>query len=247
MADGRLKGKAILVTGAASGIGRATALRLGAEGAELALADRDLNGAEATAQEIVALGGKAAAIQFEAADGASCRRMVDQAVATLGRLNVVANIAGVLQRGQFAEITPETWDTTIAVNITSMFHIIQQALPHLTATRGNIVNMASSAAMRGVPLSSAYSASKHAVVGLTKSLAGEFKDRHVRVNAISPGPIATPLIMAIKPAPGTPGANIAWGETEDVAAAVVYLASDEAKFVNGAILTVDGSQTAVGQ
>jgi NAD(P)-dependent dehydrogenase (short-subunit alcohol dehydrogenase family) len=247
MADGRLRGKAILVTGAASGIGRATALRLGAEGAELALADRDLNGAQATAREIIAQGGKAAAIQFEAADGASCRHMVDQAVAALGRLDVVANIAGVLQRGPFAAITAETWETTIAVNLTSMFHIIQQALPHLTATRGNIVNMASSAAMRGVPLSSAYSASKHAVVGLTKSLAGEFKDRHVRVNAISPGPIATPLIMAIKPAPGTPGANITWGETEDVAAAVVYLASDEAKFVNGAILTVDGSQTAVGQ
>ena len=247
MAEGRLKGKAILVTGAASGIGRATALRLGAEGALLALADRDLDGAQVTAAEIAAAGGKATAIRFEASDGASCRAMVDRAVAVLGRLDVVANIAGMLQRGPFAEITAEVWERTLAVNVTSMFHIIQQALPHLTATRGNIVNMASSAAQRGVPQSAAYSASKHAVVGLTKSLAGEFKDRHIRVNAISPGPIATPLIMAIKPAPGQPGANIAWGEPEDVAAAVVFLASDEAKFVNGAVLTVDGSQTAVGQ
>jgi len=247
MADGRLKGKAILVTGAASGIGQATALRLAREGADLALADRNLEGAQATADEIAAKGGKATALRFEASDGASCRAMVDAAVKALGRLDVLANIAGVLQRGPFAEITEQTWDTTLAVNITSMFHITQQALPHLTAAKGNIVNMASSAAQRGVPQSAAYSASKHAVVGLTKSLSGELKPLGIRVNAISPGPIATPLIMAIKPAPGQPGSNISWGETEDVAAAVVFLASDEAKFVSGAVLTVDGSQTAVGQ
>jgi NAD(P)-dependent dehydrogenase (short-subunit alcohol dehydrogenase family) len=247
MTGGRLEGKAVLVTGAASGIGRMTALKMAAEGADLALGDRDLAGAQATADEIAAAGGKAWAFRFEAADGASCRALVDRAVAALGRLDVLANIAGILQRGPFAEMTEQTWDATFAVNVTAHFHLIQQALPHLTATRGNIVNMASSSAMRGVPQSSAYSATKHAVVGLTKSLAGEFRDRHVRVNAISPGPIATPLIMAIKPPPGSPQANIAWGETEDVAAAVVYLASDEAKFVNGAILTVDGGQTAVGQ
>jgi NAD(P)-dependent dehydrogenase (short-subunit alcohol dehydrogenase family) len=247
MVDQRLRGKAVLVTGAASGIGRMTALRMAAEGAELALGDRDLEGAQATADEIATAGGRATAFHFDAADGASCRRLVDQAVAALGKLDVLANIAGILQRGPFAEMTSETWDATFAVNITAHFHLIQQALPHLTATRGNIVNMASSSAMRGVPQSSAYSATKHAVVGLTKSLAGEFRDRHIRVNAISPGPIATPLIMAIKPPPGSPQASIAWGETEDVAAAVIYLASDEAKFVNGAVLTVDGGQTAVGQ
>jgi meso-butanediol dehydrogenase/(S,S)-butanediol dehydrogenase/diacetyl reductase len=247
MANGRLKGKAVLVTGAASGIGRMTALRMAAEGADLALGDRNLEGAQATADEIIAAGGKATAFQFEAADGTSCRSLVDRAVAALGRLDVLANIAGILQRGPLAEMTAETWDATFAVNITAHFHLIQQALPHLAATRGNIVNMASSSAMRGVPQSSAYSASKHAVVGLTKSLAGEFKPLHIRVNAISPGPIETPLIQAIRPPPGSPQAAIVWGETEDVAAAVVYLASDEAKFVNGAILTVDGGQTAVGQ
>jgi NAD(P)-dependent dehydrogenase (short-subunit alcohol dehydrogenase family) len=247
MPNGRLMGKAVLVTGAASGIGRMTALRMAAEGADLALGDRNLEGAQATADEIGRAGGKATAFQFEAADGASCRALVDRAVAVLGRLDVLANIAGILQRGPFAEMTAETWDGVFAVNITAHFHLIQQALPHLTATQGNIVNMASSSAMRGVPQSSAYSASKHAVVGLTKSLAGEFRDRHVRVNAISPGPIETPLIQAIRPPPGSPQASIAWGEPEDVAAAVVYLASDEAKFVNGTILTVDGGQTAVGQ
>jgi NAD(P)-dependent dehydrogenase (short-subunit alcohol dehydrogenase family) len=244
MANGRLTGKAILVTGAASGIGQATALRLAREGGELVVADRNLAGAQATAAEIIAAGGKAIAMQFEASDGASCRQLVDRAAAELGRLDVVANIAGILQRSPFGEISTETWDSVIAINLTALFHIIQQSLPHLTATRGNIVNMASSAGIRGVAMSAAYSAAKHGVVGLTKSLSAAFKDRHIRVNAIAPGPIDTPLIRPIRPAPGMPGSEIAWGEPADVAAAVAYLASDDAKFVNGAILYVDGGSTA---
>src|ERR1700679_1468821 len=110
MPNGRLKGKAVLVTGAASGIGRMTALRMAAEGADLALGDRNLEGAQATADEIAAAGGKAAAFQFDAADGASCRSLVDRAVAALGRLDVLANNAGVLQRGPFGEMTAETWE-----------------------------------------------------------------------------------------------------------------------------------------
>jgi meso-butanediol dehydrogenase/(S,S)-butanediol dehydrogenase/diacetyl reductase len=247
MAQGRLSGKTALVTGAASGIGRATALRLAADGAHVALADRNLEGAEEAATEIQQAGGDALAFQFDAASGASCRGLVDRAVAMLGRLDILTNIAGVMQRGLFAEMTAETWDTVLAVNITAIFHITQQALPHLTETRGCVVNMASVSAIRGVPQSAAYSASKHAVVGLTKSLAGEFQDRHVRVNAIAPGPIDTPLIRPIKPPAGSPLATIAWGEPEDVAGAVAYLVSDEAKFVNGTILSIDGGQTAVGR
>jgi meso-butanediol dehydrogenase / (S,S)-butanediol dehydrogenase / diacetyl reductase len=247
MAQGRLAGKVALVTGAASGIGRATALRLAADGAHVALADRDLDGAEQAAGQIQAAGGSALAFQFDAANGASCRNLVDRVVKVLGRLDILANIAGVMQRGPFAEMTAQTWDATLAVNITALFHVTQQALPHLTETRGCVVNMASVSAIRGVPQSSAYSASKHAVVGLTKSLAGEFQDRHVRVNAIAPGPIDTPLIRPIKPPPGSPLASISWGEPEDVAGAVAYLVSDEAKFVNGTILSIDGGQTAVGR
>jgi NAD(P)-dependent dehydrogenase (short-subunit alcohol dehydrogenase family) len=242
--DTSLVGKAVLVTGAASGIGRATALRLAQEGAVLVLADRDREGAAEVAAEIAAMGGTATAIVFDAADGPSCRRMVDEAVAVLGRLDVLANIAGVLHREPFEDVAPETWDNVIAINLTAHFHIIQQALPHLAATRGNIVNLASSAASRGVPLSAAYSASKHGVVGLTRSLALAFRDRHVRVNAISPGPIVTPMTKPYKPAPGSPGDTLVWGEPADIAAAVVYLASDQAKFVTGTILSVDGGQTA---
>jgi meso-butanediol dehydrogenase/(S,S)-butanediol dehydrogenase/diacetyl reductase len=244
MPNGRLNGKAVLVTGAASGIGRATAIRMGAEGAELVVADRDLKGVEALAAELAATGTRAVAMRFEASDAASCRGLVDRAAAELGRLDVVCNIAGILQRSHFAEISTETWDSVIAINLTALFHIIQQALPHLTETRGNIVNMASSAGIRGVAMSAAYSAAKHGVVGLTKSLSAAFKDRHIRVNAIAPGPIDTPLIRPIRPAPGMPGSEIAWGEPADVAAAVAYLASDDAKFVNGAVLYVDGGSTA---
>ena len=244
MAEGRLNGKAALVTGAASGIGRATALRLAAEGADLALGDLNGEGVEDTAREIRAMGRQAVAFAFDAADTAACRRLVDEAARALGRLDIVANIAGILQRGPFADIPAETWDRVIAINLNALFHIIQQALPHLTETRGNIVNMASSAGIRGVALSAAYSAAKHGVVGLTKSLSAAFKDRGIRVNAIAPGPIDTPLIRHIRPAPGMPGSEIAWGEPADVAAAVAYLASDDAKFVNGAVLYVDGGSTA---
>jgi meso-butanediol dehydrogenase/(S,S)-butanediol dehydrogenase/diacetyl reductase len=242
--DTSLQGKAVLVTGAASGIGRATALRLAQEGAVLALADRDHEGVNETAAEIAAMGGTATALVFDAADGASCRRMVDEAVTALGRLDVVCNIAGILHREPFEDVTPETWDKVIAINLTAHFHIIQQALPHLVATQGNIVNLASSAASRGVPLSAAYSTSKHGVVGLTRSLALAFRDRHVRVNAISPGPIVTPMTQPYKAPPGSPGDTLAWGEPADIAAAVVYLTSDQAKFVTGTILSVDGGQTA---
>jgi len=246
MSEGRLRGKAVLVTGAASGIGEATAFRLGQEGATLVLADLDLDGARAVAAEISAIGGPATAVAFDAIDPQSCRRLVDEAVRILGRLDVVANIAGVLRRGRFEDCTGDDWDRVIAVNLSCHFHIIQQALPHLIATQGNVVNMSSTAALRGVAYSAAYSASKHGVIGLTKSLAAEFADRHVRVNAICPGPIPTPMLAAVKPIPDAPAGSgrVALGDPADIAAAVVYLASDEAKFVTGTVLAVDGGLTA---
>jgi NAD(P)-dependent dehydrogenase (short-subunit alcohol dehydrogenase family) len=246
MPEPRLAGKTGVVTGAARGIGRAIALRLAADGATLALGDIDLEGAQGAVRDIAAAGGRSFALAFDAADPASCRRLVDQAAARLGRLDILVNVAGVLQRGRFEDCAAADWDRVIAVNLSSQFHLIQQALPHLIAASGNIVNISSSAAMRGVPFSAAYSASKHGVVGLTKSLAAEFADRQVRVNAVCPGPIPTAMLAGLKPIAGVaPSAGrVALGEPEDVAAAVAYLAGDEAKFVTGAVLAVDGGLTA---
>jgi NAD(P)-dependent dehydrogenase (short-subunit alcohol dehydrogenase family) len=246
MQSGRFIGKAVLVTGAASGIGRSTALRFAAEGAGVILADRDAEGLDAVAESIVGGVGRAIAMTFDAADPLSCRTLPDRAAAVFGRLDVLANIAGVLQRGRFEDCGGAEWDRVIAINLTSQFHIIQQALPHLIATRGSIVNMASSSAMRGVAFSAAYSASKHAVVGLTKSLAAEFADRGVRVNAICPGPVATPMIMGLAPVgPPRPRAGMAtFGQPDDIAGAVLWLASDEAHYVTGIALSIDGGLTA---
>jgi meso-butanediol dehydrogenase / (S,S)-butanediol dehydrogenase / diacetyl reductase len=249
MTSQRFKGKAAIVTGAASGIGRATAERLAAEGADLVLADRAF---EALPTELH--GARIVPMRFDAEDAESCRRMVEDAVAALGRLDLLCNIAGILDWGHFAEFSAARWDRILRVNLTSLFHISQQALPHLIKSRGNIVNMASAGGLIGIAYTAAYCASKAGVVSLTKSLAVEYASAGVRVNAVAPGGIDTPLLTGAPPPEGIDPALIArlspkldggaLGRPEDIAAAVAYLASDEARFVTGTVLSVDGGQTA---
>jgi len=231
-------------------IGRASALRLAAEGAELALGDLNLDGVHAVALEISAAGGQATAMEFDAADAASCRHLVDRAVAVLGRLDIVANIAGMLQRSLFEDISPGTWDRVIAVNLTAHFHIIQQALPHLTETRGNIVNMASSAGIRGVAMSAAYSASKHGLIGLIRSAAEPLAEKGIRINAILPGGVNTPLNFGemvdtyVPPDELKMPAYRGYGESQHIAEFALYLASPRASFINGGAHVIDGGLTA---
>jgi meso-butanediol dehydrogenase/(S,S)-butanediol dehydrogenase/diacetyl reductase len=238
MGEGRFSGKSAIVTGAASGIGKATAWRLGSEGAALVLADRDLAGAGTVAAEIGdAFGVAVYPVAFDATDPASCGRMVDRAFESLGRLDVLCNIAGVITGGPFAEISDAEWERVIAINLSSLFYITRQAMPHLVRTKGNVVNMASTAGLHGKAGRVAYSSAKAGVVGFTRSLAVEYAPMEVRVNALCPGGIGTPPVLAALKG-GPPPSRL--GEPADVAAAVAYLASDEARFVTGSIVEIDG-------
>jgi len=240
----------VLVTGAASGIGRASAVRLASEGAILLCADRNLAGVEETVAD---LGGEAAACALDVADSISCEAAVAAAIGRWGRLDALCNIAGIGGFGHAAEIDDASWRRLIDINLTGVFAMSRAALPHLLASQGNIVNIASAAGLVGTPYAAAYSASKAGVVGLTRSLAVEYATRGVRVNAICPGAVDTPLIAGgfdaiegveprlferMTPLLGP------MARPEDIAAAVAFLASDDARFITGAILAVDGGQTA---
>jgi NAD(P)-dependent dehydrogenase (short-subunit alcohol dehydrogenase family) len=251
----RFAGKSALVTGAASGIGRATARLLGAEGAALALADINLEGARAVAEEIASTHGvPATAIAFDAAVPSSCRRMVDEAVIALGKIDVVMNIAGVFNWNHSTDFPDEEWDRILNIDLSSLFHIAKRALPHLLQTRGNIVNASSTAGLKGQAYCVAYCAAKHGVIGLTKALALEYAGQGVRVNAVCPGGINTALSDTVQWVPTFDPKllaplmskldNGAMGAPEDVATIFAYLASDDARYVTGSAFSLDGGQVA---
>lgn len=254
----RLQGRHALVTGAASGIGRATAIRLAEEGASVLCADVALEGVEETAKQIVAAGGRAEPQRLDVTDRAGCEAAVAAAEEHLGPLDLLANVAGVLRVGHTLEQEASEFDLTIAINLTGTYNMCRAALPRFLANEAKpdggcaIVNIASAAALQGVPYNAAYGASKAGVVGLTRSIASEFSRRGIRVNAICPGGIATPMTAA-----GFPVENIdpklfaritpqmdATGRPEDIGALIAYMASPEARFMTGSIVTIDGGQLA---
>lgn len=244
----RFDDRAVLVTGAASGIGRATALRLAEEGARLALADRDADGLEETARAA----GAAASIVYDAADGAASARMAANAIATLGRLDAVICNAGIYRRAHFADISPDDWERLFAINLTSVVRIVQTALPALKQSRGNVVAVASTAAIHGIAYAAHYAAAKAGIVALMRSLAIEHAPDGVRFNAVAPGKVKTAIGAGLTPLadqnpallvrPVKLSTRIDGGEPEDIAGAIAYLASDDARFVTGSVLVVDGAQ-----
>jgi NAD(P)-dependent dehydrogenase (short-subunit alcohol dehydrogenase family) len=240
----------VVVTGAASGIGRATAIRFGSEDATVACLDLDVAGAEATASAITEAGGRAAAFGCNVSDPAAVTGAVGAVVSGLGAPNVLCNIAGIGRFVHSAEETLEGWNRTIAVNLTGSFLMSQACLPHLLENRGNIVNTASTAGLFGQPYSAAYCASKGGVIQLTKSLAYEYIERGLRVNAVAPGGIDTPIMQDF----GYPeGASkklmyklispLGFAQPEEVAGVFAYVASPEARYMTGSIITFDGGMT----
>jgi meso-butanediol dehydrogenase / (S,S)-butanediol dehydrogenase / diacetyl reductase len=245
-----LDGKIAIVTGAGSGIGRAVAQRLAAEGARLVIGDRNHEGAEETARGI---GESTRAVPLDVADEASAQAIVAHTVSLHGRLDILCNIAGVLDFGRFDDVDRTRWDRVISVNLTGVYHMCRAAMPHLVASRGNIVNMASAAGLVGIPYNSAYTASKHGVIGLTRALALEFSKEGVRVNAVCPGGVKTAMVaqsfpedidmtMVMRAASWLDSGEMA--EPSDIADAVAFLASDQARRITGAAMSVDGGQTA---
>ncbi|RLQ23407.1 glucose 1-dehydrogenase [Seongchinamella sediminis] len=246
----RFDNKVALVTGAASGIGRATAIRLAAEGAAVFLADINPDGLAGTVAALPE-GSRSSSFELNVTDSAACNNAVAACVEAFGKLDVLCNIAGIAICENLTSITDEQWHRAVGINLDGVFFMCRAAMPHLVESGGNIVNMSSSAGLVGQAYNSAYCATKAGVLMFSKSLAIEYARQGVRVNAVCPGLVKTPLsanfqfpekvdpeLMA-RLMPLAEGA-----EPEEVAASVAYLASAEARFINGIGLPIDGAQTA---
>ncbi len=252
----RLAGKVAVITGAASGIGRASALLFASEGARLMLGDLDEAGVRLVAQECGAAGGEAEAMRADVTSGDDVRQLVDGAAERYGKLDIIFNNAGIGMSGSILDRSEEDFDRVIAVNLKGIFLGCKYALPHFLSNPngGAIVNMSSNGGLIGRPADPLYVATKHGVMGLTKSLALAYADQRVRVNALCPGPIDTPMIWQGLPpdvdreefirraVAACPTPRMA--APEEVAQAALFLASDEASFISGVGLAVDGAKAA---
>jgi len=245
----RMRDKVALVTGAGSGIGRATALRLAAEGARVACADSNQDAAAETAARIVGAGGDALALVADVTDDGACARMVEAALARFGRLTTLVNSAGVRAERRDATPPPDEWQRVVDVNLTGTYLASRAALAPLASSgSGSITNLASIFGLVGGSLSPAYAASKGGVVNLTRTMALTWAPK-VRVNCVCPGVIETPMTAPLLADAGWRESAVRRhplgrvGQPEEIAAAILYLASDEAAFVTGVALPVDGGYT----
>ena len=254
---GRLDGKVAIITGGASGIGWAAAERFTAEGAAVAIVDVDDDGAEAAAAKLVAAGHPAVGVAADVSVAGEVDAAVARTVEAFGRLDIVFNNAGIAVGGSVLTVDEDAWDRCFAVNVKSVLLCSRAAVPHLEAAGGgSIVNTASVAGLVAVENAAAYCASKGAVIALTRNMAIDLAGRRIRVNAVCPGTVLTPMIERLVTARGDGDRDQGMamtvakyplgrlGDPAEIAAVAAFLASDEASFVTGQALTADGGMTA---
>ena len=244
----RLEGKVALVTGGNAGIGKATAIAFAREGARVAIVGRRAEEGEQVLKIIQQSGREAIFVQADVTKSGDCIKMVTDTVEAFGRLDIAFNNAGVGRAGKFvADVDEADWDLVMDVNVKGVFLSMKYEIPELLKTGGGaIINTSSIGGLIASQGQSAYQASKHALQGLTKAAALEYAQRGIRVNSICPGPVRTPMVERWFAMPGVqekilgsiPMGRIA--EPDEIAQAVIYLASDDARFVTGSSLVLDG-------
>ncbi|MEV0175889.1 glucose 1-dehydrogenase [Streptomyces sp. NPDC050803] len=251
---GELDGRSVIVTGAGSGIGRAAALAFAAQGDRVVVADLNAEGVQAVVKEIKEAGGTAVAVTGDLSEQSVVDEVTATAVERFGGVDVLVNNAGIMDRmSALADVSDAEWERVIRVNLTAPFLLTRAVLPHmLAAGKGAIVNTASEAGLRGSAAGAAYTASKHGIVGLTKNLAVMYRKQGVRANAIAPGGTRTGIVVDAEQSAHGPTAlgphfvNVGrLAQPEEQAAAIVFLASDAASNINGAVLPVDDGWSAV--
>lgn len=247
----RFEDTTVLITGAASGIGRATAERVGSEGARLLCVDVQEKALGETVESLRGTGVDAESLVADLADPAAADRVVSHCTQQHGRLDVLLNVAGILRMDNTHELALEDWSRVIAVNLTATFLLCKAAIPHLLSSNGNIVNVASTSALQGMPYGAAYGSSKAGVLALTRGIAVEYGKRGLRANAVCPGSIDTAMTN-----PDRVPKDIDWKllrrmmpldrsrGPETVASVIAMLASKDGAHVNGEFIRVDGGTLA---
>jgi NAD(P)-dependent dehydrogenase (short-subunit alcohol dehydrogenase family) len=250
--QGLLMGKVAIITGASRGIGAAAARAFAAAGAAVALAARDESALAAVVEQITASGGRALAVPTDVGDPDAVQRLVQRTTETFGRLDAAFNNAGAGHMPKpLAEVAVDEFDSTVRTHLRGVFLCMKYEIPAMLASgSAAIVNMSSGAGLRGVRGIGAYVASKHGIIGLTKSAALDYAQQGIRINAVAPGPIGTKRLTALTDEQLSPVARAVpmqrVGRPEEVAATVVWLCSDQASFITGATIPIDGGKLSAG-